>query len=81
MTAPSSVMVEDLITRFSAYTPTNMYNSLDEYSRELLLYLANDLVLCILTTELGNGLGNFSNINGYKISVYTINVFCLIKCM
>ncbi|CAD8132663.1 unnamed protein product [Paramecium octaurelia] len=43
LTAPSSIMVEDLITRFSAYTPTNMYNSLDEYSRELLLYLANDL--------------------------------------
>jgi hypothetical protein len=52
-------MVEDLITRFSAYTPTNMYNSLDEYSRELLLYLANDLVLYILYKRVGEWDGEF----------------------
>lgn len=52
-------MVEDLITRFSIYTPTNLYNSLDEYSRELLLYLSNDLVSHKTITRAGEWVGEF----------------------
>lgn len=39
----SSVVPHDFIDKLSSIAPGNIYNHLDEFSRDALLYLANDL--------------------------------------
>lgn len=39
----SSIIPHDFIDKISSISPGNIYNHLDEFSRDALLYLSNDL--------------------------------------